>query len=157
MLCLATSYPGVTWGEMQMTPSSTPPTSPTTPITLLQLQKLLSSNSCRESQSFTTASSSILSGFEWIKGKSSNEKLLKGFCRSLRLHLFSSSPCIMSTGFEQIWSRRCEHVGYSPQCPGGEIRGIWMVILTKEGEIKPFSPSREAKASLDLYGNQLQG
>lgn len=70
---------GVTWGEMQMIPSSTPPASQTTPITLLWLQKLLSSNSCGETQSFTTALSSILSGFEWIKGKVKQWKAIKRF------------------------------------------------------------------------------
>lgn len=71
LLCLLTSYctTGVTQGEMQMIPSSTSPTFPMTPITLLWLQKQLSSNSHRETQSFTTAPSSILSGFKWIKGK----------------------------------------------------------------------------------------
>lgn len=49
----------------------------TTPITLLWLQKLLASNSCGETQSFTTALSSILSGFEWIKGKVKQWKAIK--------------------------------------------------------------------------------
>lgn len=104
-----------------------------------------------EDESFTTAPSSILSGFKWIQGESQVMKLLKGFFRSLLLQLFCSSPCVMSTGFEEILSSL--HVDFL-RGPGGEMRGTWMSILTKAA---PFFYPPPRKAIPDLYGNVLRG
>lgn len=58
--------PSPTWAE----PSNEVP---------LALKAAFSSNSCGETRPFTTSLSSIVSGFEWIKGKVKQWKAIKRF------------------------------------------------------------------------------
>lgn len=121
------------------TPLSLPPT---TPITLLWLRELLT-NSCGEIQSFTMALTSILSGFEWIKGKVKQWKAVKRFLRvtratsvlQLTLHHVNWICGDREGSCEGVC--KCEYnLHNSQRVRWGEYAVFFFFFSTKEGEIK---------------------
>lgn len=105
------------------------------------------SNSCRETRSFTTALSSILSGFEWIKGKVEKWKAIKGLLQVTRATSVFRLTLhhVTRIWWDLITERTVCTCECSSRCSRGEIRGIWTVIFSKEGEIEHSPPTVRLK------------